>query len=222
MAILLDHHIAVAPELALPLAHHLAHGVMAGHDGHHPVDAGFADRGRDVGAADPDPVVLGEEDGLLTRELREPLRVAEVEPALHRQPGERPVHRASVEVAEAERGRRREFTLTTNPDAPGLAPLDQRERPAAPAPPRGRAARPRVPGRNPPTRLVPRAEPRGKVGARRRRKEDPGGEAQTAADHAREAPRGLHPPRPQGSGHHGRLPAAPHPAGGALRLRAPI
>src|SRR5436309_1805846 len=63
----------------------------------HPVHAGLADRGRDVGAADPDPVALGEEDGLLTRQLRQPLRVAEVEPALHREPRERSVHRRSEE-----------------------------------------------------------------------------------------------------------------------------
>ena len=42
----LDHDVAVAPELPLPLAHHLAHGVMARHDRHHPVDARLADRGR--------------------------------------------------------------------------------------------------------------------------------------------------------------------------------
>ena len=41
----LDHDVAVAPELALPLAHHLAHGVMARDDGDHPVDARLADRG---------------------------------------------------------------------------------------------------------------------------------------------------------------------------------
>ena len=74
---------------------------MARDDRNHPVDAGLADRGRDVGAADPDPVALGEEDGLLPRQLRQPLRVAEVEPALHREPRERSVHRAGVEVAEA-------------------------------------------------------------------------------------------------------------------------
>ena len=35
----LDHDVAVAPELALPLAHHLAHGRMARDDRNHPVDA---------------------------------------------------------------------------------------------------------------------------------------------------------------------------------------
>ena len=45
--------------------------------------------------------------GLLARELRQSLGVAEVEPALHREPRERPVHRARVEVAEAEALRER-------------------------------------------------------------------------------------------------------------------
>jgi hypothetical protein len=98
----LDHDVAVAPELPLPLPHHLAHGGMARYDWHHPVDTSLADRGGHVGAGDPHPVVLGEQDGALARELREPFCVAEVEAPVHREPRESPVHRARVEVAEAE------------------------------------------------------------------------------------------------------------------------
>ena len=81
--------------------------MVAGHDRHHPVDARLADRGGDVGPGNPDPVVLGEEDGVLARELRQPFRVTEVEPPLHGEPRKRAVHRARVEVAEAEPLRKR-------------------------------------------------------------------------------------------------------------------
>ena len=46
----LDHDVALMAELALPLAHHLAHLVVARDDRHHAVDARLADRRRDVGA----------------------------------------------------------------------------------------------------------------------------------------------------------------------------
>src|SRR5581483_3482018 len=41
----LDDDVAVLAELALPFAHHFAHGRVAGNDGNHPVDARAADRG---------------------------------------------------------------------------------------------------------------------------------------------------------------------------------
>ncbi len=71
-------------------------------DGNHPVDLRLADRRGHVGAVDPHAIVVVEPHGLLLRELRERVGVAELEAALHREPRERAVHRAGVEVAEAE------------------------------------------------------------------------------------------------------------------------
>ena len=48
----LDHDVAVAAELALPLAHHLAHLGVPRDDRHHPVDPRLPDRGGHVGAGD--------------------------------------------------------------------------------------------------------------------------------------------------------------------------
>ena len=44
----LDHDVAVAAELALPLPHHLAHGRVPRDDGNHSIDALLANRRRDV------------------------------------------------------------------------------------------------------------------------------------------------------------------------------
>ena len=99
-----DHDVAIGAELALALAHHLAHlGVPRDHR-HHAVDPNLADRVGDVGVVDQHPAVGGEDDGLLHRQPAEARPVAEVEPAAQREPGEAPVHGAGVEVAEAEPG----------------------------------------------------------------------------------------------------------------------
>ena len=98
----LDHDVALRGELTLPLAHHLAHLVVARDDRDHPVDARLADRRGHVGAGDEDAAVLVEGDRVLARELAERLAVAERQRLAHREPGERAVHRAGVEVAEAE------------------------------------------------------------------------------------------------------------------------
>jgi len=49
-------------ELALAVAHHLAHVVVTGDDGDHAVDARLADRRGDVGAGDEDAPFLVEAD----------------------------------------------------------------------------------------------------------------------------------------------------------------
>src|SRR5437667_251289 len=83
--------------LALPCPHHLAHGRMSRHDGHHPVDARLPDGRRDVDAGDPDAALAVERDGLGARELGEGGGIAEVHALPHREPRERAVHRARVE-----------------------------------------------------------------------------------------------------------------------------
>ena len=67
----LDDDVALLPERALPLAHHLAHGVVARDDGDELVDVGLADRGRSRRAGDEDPAALVELDRVLGRELGE-------------------------------------------------------------------------------------------------------------------------------------------------------
>src|SRR4029453_18106324 len=67
-----------------------------------PVDPGLADRSRDVGVVDPDAPVRGERGRGVLGEPTELDALAERDVARHRQPRERPVHRAGFEVAEAE------------------------------------------------------------------------------------------------------------------------
>src|SRR5439155_15324701 len=89
-------------ELALALAHDRADGRVTGHDGHLSIDARLADRRGHVGAGDPHAAGVVERDGIRRRELTQGRAVAERQAALHREPGERPVHGARVEIAEAE------------------------------------------------------------------------------------------------------------------------
>ena len=98
----LDHDVALLAELPLPLAHHLAHRRVPRDDRDHPVDPRVADRRRDVGAGDPHAAVLVERDRLLPRQLGQQLGLAERNAPLHREPRQRAIHRAGVEVAEAE------------------------------------------------------------------------------------------------------------------------
>ena len=71
-------------------------------DRHHPVDLRATDRGSDVGSGDEDTTVGLEGDGILACEPAEALSVGEVERALEREPRDRAVHRAGIEVAEAQ------------------------------------------------------------------------------------------------------------------------
>src|SRR5215218_6576558 len=98
----LDHDIAFVRELALALPHHRAHGRVPRDHRHEAVDIGPADRGGDVGLADRDAAALVEADGIVGRELAQLLAVRERDAALAREPRERPVHRAGVEIAEAQ------------------------------------------------------------------------------------------------------------------------
>ena len=98
----LDHDVPLRAELALPHAHHLAHLRMPRDDGHHAVDLRAADCGRDVDAVDGHALLVLERHGVRARELPELPAVGEVEAALDREPCERAVHRAGVEVAERE------------------------------------------------------------------------------------------------------------------------
>src|SRR5262249_22514504 len=100
----LDHDVALGAELALALAHHLTHFWMPRDHRHHAVDPNLADRVGDVGVVDEHAAVAGEADGLLHRQPAELRPVAEIEAATQGEPGEAPVHRAGVEVAEAEPG----------------------------------------------------------------------------------------------------------------------
>ena len=75
---------------------------MSRDDRDHPVDSVAADRGGDVGAGDPDALLLVEPHRLGERQLAQCLAVAEVDSTLHREPGHRAVHRPRVEIAEAE------------------------------------------------------------------------------------------------------------------------
>ena len=98
----LDHDVAVLAELALPLAHHLAHLRVARDRRDDLVDARLADLDRHVAAVDQDVLLVLEADRMLAGERAEALRVVEVGCALEREPGQRAVHRARVEVAKAE------------------------------------------------------------------------------------------------------------------------
>ena len=75
----LDHGVALLGELALALAHHLAHLLVARDDRDGGVDLGRADLGRHVVAADEDAAPLAELDRMLAREVDERRHVAEVD-----------------------------------------------------------------------------------------------------------------------------------------------
>ena len=98
----LDHDVALRPERALALSHHLAHVVVAGDDRDELVDVRLADRGGDVAAVDEDAALLVEPDRVLGRERGELAGEVERDAAAPRQPRQRAVHRPGVEVAEAE------------------------------------------------------------------------------------------------------------------------
>ena len=79
-----------------------SHLRMARDNGDEAVDLGAADRRGDVGVGDEDAALRIELDRVLRSEPAESFAVAELEPLPLREPGERPVHRPGVEVAEAE------------------------------------------------------------------------------------------------------------------------
>ena len=110
----LDHGVALLGELALALAHDLAHLRVPRDDRDGGVDLGRADLGRHVVAPDEDAASLAELDRMLAREVDERGNVVELDPVVQRQPGEGAVHRAGVEIAEPEprRERARDRALT--------------------------------------------------------------------------------------------------------------
>ena len=75
---------------------------MPGDDRDEPVDLGAPDRGGDVGAGDEAPPLFVEVDGVCDGELAEPVALVERDALALREPRQRAVHRARVEVAEAE------------------------------------------------------------------------------------------------------------------------
>ena len=97
-----DDDVALAPERALALSHHLAHLRVPRDDRDELVDVRLADRRRDVAAVDEDAAVLVEADRMLGRERSQLVGQVERDAAAPRQPGQRAVHRPRVEVAEAE------------------------------------------------------------------------------------------------------------------------
>src|SRR5206468_8240178 len=98
----LDHAVPVVTEVALALAHHLAHLRVTRHNGHHAVDLRPADRRGDVRGRDEHAAVVLERDGILAGEHAEAFAVREVEPVLKREPCERAIHGSRVEVPEPE------------------------------------------------------------------------------------------------------------------------
>ncbi len=110
----LDHGVATHRERALTVAHDLAHlRDDARPSGNEPVDLRVADRSRHVLAVHLDAAVTPERDRVRERELGERRPVREIRSVAPCDPGQRPVHRARVEVAEAEpaRERRRDGAL---------------------------------------------------------------------------------------------------------------
>ena len=89
-------------QLALALAHHLPHVVVARDDRHHPVDPRPPDRRRHVRARDEHAAVFVERDRASPCEPAQWLALGQRQPLAHREPGQRAVHRAGIEVAEAE------------------------------------------------------------------------------------------------------------------------
>src|SRR5262245_63266483 len=80
---------------------------MACDDGHEAVDPRLPDRGRDVGPVDVDAATVVELDGVLRGQLCQLWATVEREFLAQRKPGERAVHRAGVEIAEAKPARER-------------------------------------------------------------------------------------------------------------------
>ena len=122
----LDHDVALGAELALALAHHLAHLRVARDDRHHPVDPHLADRVGDVGVVD---VARGRRSSKTTGFSRASAPSAGPSPrssaAAEREPGQAAVHRAGVEVAEAEPlgERSRATVLLPAPAGPSIATI---------------------------------------------------------------------------------------------------
>src|SRR5207244_9201414 len=75
---------------------------VARNDGDEAVDVRLADRRGDIGVGDPDAPLRVEGDRVLVRELTEAVALRERHAAADREPGQRAVHRAGVEVAETE------------------------------------------------------------------------------------------------------------------------
>ncbi len=98
----LDDDVSVAAEVALPVAHHLPHLGMARDDRDEPVDLGAPDRRGHVGAGDEAAAVGVEVDRVLRGQPAEPRALVHRHAVAQRKPGQRPVHRARVEVSEAE------------------------------------------------------------------------------------------------------------------------
>src|SRR5919201_1613275 len=98
----LDHGIAELGELPLARAHDRSHLGVPRDDRDDPIDPRLADRGGHVGLVDPHTPVLVERDRILVREEPEPLALAERDVPRRREPGQRAVHRAGVEIAVAE------------------------------------------------------------------------------------------------------------------------
>jgi len=98
----LDDGVAEVGELALAAPHDDPDLGMAGDHGDEPVDLGLPDLGRDVRLGDPDRAALVEVDGMPFGQHAERRPVLEVERTLEREPGHGPVHRARVQIPEAE------------------------------------------------------------------------------------------------------------------------
>src|SRR5262249_24380557 len=98
----LDDDVTVCAELPLPLAHDLADSGVCCDHWNLSVDTGLANRGRHIGGGDPHAFVVVERHGVLHREARELVGAVERNAPVHREPRERAIHRAGVEVAEAE------------------------------------------------------------------------------------------------------------------------
>ena len=98
----LDDDVPLGRELALPVPHHLAHLGVAGDGRDHAVDPDLPDRAGDVGPVDRHAPAGVEGDRVLACEPAEHRPVAEIDAAPEREPRQAPVHRARVEVAEAE------------------------------------------------------------------------------------------------------------------------
>ena len=97
-----DHDVAVVGELALTLPHDRPDLGVPSDDGDEPVDLGAADRRRHVGAADEAASLGVEVDRVRRREIAEQRALVHRHAVAPREPGQRAVHGAGVEVAEAE------------------------------------------------------------------------------------------------------------------------
>src|SRR5919201_1103176 len=97
-----EDRVAELGELALAGAHDFAHVRVTRDPRDEPVDPRLPDRRGHVGLVDPDAAVLVERDRVVLGERAEALALAERNVVRHREPGQRPVHRAGVEVAVAD------------------------------------------------------------------------------------------------------------------------